>query len=314
MKTVKNSQNYSVIIVSDAKSTNKEFAVSAKFIKTAITAVSFLVVFFGFIIFHYLTMTLDKQKMKRLESENKDKQHKISALTSTIDDLNLRLKNMETYKERIMVATGLTSPLALREVGSGGPEFDTRPGSDFSMAQKTLPVENMALPQNLLSKTNAIKENARQIEDSLKSVESMVNQQRLQLAATPVIWPTRGYLSGVFGNRIHPFTGRLEFHYGLDIATQLGNKIVATADGMVLVAERREYIGNVIIIDHGFGYVTHYGHLSGFKVREGQRVKRYDVIGYVGTSGRSSGPHLHYEVRYFDKPMNPADFILDTQN
>lgn len=313
MKTAKNNQSYSVIIVSDAKSTNKEFTVSAKFIKNAIVAFSFLVVFFGFIIFHYLTMTLDKQKMKRLELETKDKQQKISALSSTIEDLNKMLKNMETYKERIMVATGLTSPLALKEVGSGGPEFNYQPANDFSISQNTLPGENLAIQQNLLSKTKAIKENARQIENSLKSVESMVNQQRLQLAATPVIWPTRGYLSGFFGNRIHPFTGRLEFHYGLDIATQLGNKVVASADGVVLVAERREYIGNVVIIDHGFGYVTSYGHLSGFNVREGQRIRRYDVIGYVGTTGRSSGPHLHYEVRYFNKPMNPTDFILDTQ-
>lgn len=313
MKTTKNNQNYSVIIVSDAKSTNKEFTVSAKFIKNAIMAFSFLVVFFGFIIFHYLTMTLDKQKMKRLELETRDKQQKISILSSTITDLNQKLKSMEIYKERIMVATGLTSPLALKEVGSGGPEFNYQPANDFSISQKTLPNDNLALQQNLLSRTKAIKENAKQIENSLKSVESMVNQQRLQLAATPVIWPTRGYLSGFFGNRIHPFTGRLGFHYGLDIATQLGNKVVASADGVVLVAERRENIGNVIIIDHGFGYVTNYGHLSGFNVREGQRIRRYDVIGYVGTSGRSSGPHLHYEVRYFNKPMNPADFILDTQ-
>jgi len=314
MKTIASNQSYSVIIVSDAKSTNKEFSVSAKFLKSAVLAFSFLIVFFGFIIFQYLTMTLDKQKMKSLELENKDKQQKISSLSSTIEDLNHRLKNMETYKERIMVATGLTSPLALKEVGSGGPEFGNPPGSDFSMAQKTLPNGINGQQQNLLSKTNGIKENAKQIEDSLKSVESMVNQQKLQLAATPVIWPTRGYLSGVFGNRVHPFTGRLEFHYGLDIATQLGNKVIATADGVVLVAERRDYIGNVIIIDHGFGYVTHFGHLSGFNVKEGQRVKRYDVIGTVGTTGRSSGPHLHYEVRYYDKPMNPADFILDTQN
>jgi len=314
MKAKNKNQSYSVIIVSDAKSTNKEFAVSAKFIKNAILAFSFLIIFFGYIIFQYLTMTLDKQKMKRLELDTRDKQQKISTLSSTIDDLNQRLKNMETYKERIMVATGLTSPLALKEVGSGGPEINNQFSGGLPMAQKTLS-DNINLPQqNLLSKAKEIKENAKQIENSLKSVESMVNQQKLQLAATPVIWPTRGYLAGVFGNRIHPFTGRLEFHYGLDIATQLGNKVVATADGVVLVAERREYIGNEIIIDNGFGYVTHFGHLSGFNVREGQRVKRYDVIGYVGTTGRSSGPHLHYEVRYFDKPMNPADFILDTQN
>lgn len=314
MKSSKNNQSYSVIIVSDAKSTNKEFTVSAKFIKKALLAFSFLVVFFGFIIFQSLTMTLDKQKMKRLELETKDKQQKISTLASTIEDLNQRLKSIENYKEKIMVATGLTSPLALKEVGSGGPEFNDQMTNSFPMAQKTIPDGINSQQQNLLSKTRAIKENAKQIEASLKSVESMVNQQKLQLAATPIIWPTRGYLSGFFGNRIHPFTGRLEFHFGLDIATQLGNKVVATADGVVLVAERRDYIGNIIIIDHGFGYVTHYGHLSGFNIREGQRIKRYDIIGYIGTSGRSTGPHLHYEVRYFNKPMNPADFILDTQN
>jgi murein DD-endopeptidase MepM/ murein hydrolase activator NlpD len=314
MKTAKCNPSYSVIIVSDAKSTNKEFAVSAKFIKNAILAFSFLVLFFGFIIFQYLTMTLDKQKMKSLELEARDKQQKISTLSATIEDLNQRLKKMETYKERIMVATGLTSPLALKEVGSGGPEFDGQAGGNFSITPHTLPGGMNMRPQNLLSKTKAIQENAKQIEDTLKSVESMVNQQKLQLAATPAIWPTRGYISGVFGNRVHPFTGRYEFHSALDIATQLGNKVIAPADGVVLVAESKEYYGKMIIIDHGFGYTTRYGHLSGFNIREGQRVKRYDVIGYVGTTGRSSGPHLHYEVRYFDKPMNPADFILDTQN
>jgi murein DD-endopeptidase MepM/ murein hydrolase activator NlpD len=313
MKTTKNGQSYSVIIVSDAKSTNKEFSVSAKFIKNSLLALSFLVVFFGFIIFQYLTMTLDKQKTKRLELETKDQKQKIGTLSSTIEDLNQRLKNMETYKERIMVATGLTSPLALKEVGSGGPEFNSQLSGDFTLAQKTLPDDRLP-QQNLLSKAKEIKESAKQIEDSLKSVESMINQQKLQLAATPVIWPTRGYLSGVFGNRVHPFTGRLEFHYGLDIATQLGNRIISPADGVVLLAENREYYGKMIMIDHGFGYITRYGHLSGFNVKEGQRVKRYDVIGYVGTTGRSNGPHLHYEVRYFDKPVNPADFILDTQN
>jgi murein DD-endopeptidase MepM/ murein hydrolase activator NlpD len=314
MKASKKDQSYSVIIVCDAKSTNKEFAVSAKFVKHAILAFSFLVIFFGFIIFQYLTMTLDKQKMKRLEFESKDKKQKISELSSTIDVLNQRLKSMETFKERIMVATGLTSPLALKEVGSGGPEIGNSQAGNFAMAPKTLN-SNMDSPQqNLLIKAKEIKESAKQIEATLKSVESMVNQQKLQLAATPAIWPTRGYISGAFGNRTHPFTGRYEFHNALDIATQLGNKVIAPADGIVLVAESKEYYGKMIIIDHGFGYTTRYGHLSGFNVREGQRVNRYDIIGYVGSSGRSSGPHLHYEVRYFDKPLNPADFILDTQD
>ena len=313
MKTSKQARNFSVIIVSDATSTNKEFTVSSKLVKNAVLASTMLVIFFGFIIFHYLTMTLDKQKMKRLEFEAKASGQKIGELSSTVDVLNQRLKNMEIYKERIMVATGLTSPLALREVGSGGPDTSssTAMGGDISPSQALAP--NSLLQKKPLLETADIKDKAQKIEDSLKSVEKFVNQQKLQLAATPAIWPTRGFISGVFGNRIHPFTGRYEFHNAIDIATQLGNNVIAPAYGVVLVAEPREYYGNMVIIDHGFGYVTRYGHLSGFNVKEGQRVKRYDVIGYVGTTGRSNGPHLHYEVRYFDKPMNPNDFILDIQ-
>lgn len=310
VNTIKKIRNYSVIIVSDATSTNKEFSVSSKAIKQAVLAFTFLVAFFGFILFHYLTMTLDKQKMKRLEYDAKEKRQKIGEMSSTIEALNQRLKNMEIFRERIMVATGLTSPLALHEVGSGGPDTSLG-GSDFSRAPAVSP--NSLLQKNPAPQTADIRDQAKKIEDSLKSVEKYVNQQNLQLAATPAIWPTRGYISGVFGNRVHPFTGRYEFHNAVDIATQLGNKVIAPADGVVLVAETRDYYGKMIIIDHGFGYVTRYGHLSGYNVREGQRVKRYDVIGYVGTTGRSNGPHLHYEVRYYEKPMNPMDFILDVQ-
>jgi murein DD-endopeptidase MepM/ murein hydrolase activator NlpD len=308
---IKKMRNYSVIIVSDATSTNKEFSVSSKSIRHAVLACSFLVAFFGFILFSYLTMSLDKQRMKRLEFEVKDKGHKIGELSSTVDILNQRLKNMEIYKERIMVATGLTSPLALREVGSGGPNTvgGIAAGGDISAPQSP----NSLLQKNLLPQTADIRDKAMKIEDSLKSVEKYVNQQKLQLAATPAIWPTRGILTTSFGNRIDPFTGRIEAHQAIDIATQLGNKVIAPADGVVLVAETRDYYGKMIIIDHGFGYVTRYGHLSGYNVKEGQRVKRYDVIGYIGTTGRSTGPHLHYEVRYYEKPMNPADFILDGQ-
>jgi murein DD-endopeptidase MepM/ murein hydrolase activator NlpD len=310
VKATKKTRRYSVIIVSDATSTNKEFTVSSRWVKNAILGFSFLIVFFGFILFHYLTITMDIQKMKRLELDAKEKNQKINEMSSTIDILNKRLKNMEIYKERIMVATGLTSPLALREVGSGGPDTSAGNG-DFSGAQALAPG---ILPQkNTLPPTASIRDKAQKIEDSLKTVEKYVNQQKLQLAATPAIWPTRGILSGVFGNRVHPFTGRWEFHHAIDIATQLGNKVIAPADGLVLVAETRDYYGKMIIIDHGFGYVTRYGHLSGYNVREGQRVKRFDVIGYVGTTGRSNGPHLHYEVRYFEKPVNPLDFILDTE-
>ena len=86
---------------------------------------------------------------------------------------------------------------------------------------------------------------------------------------------------------------------------------IATADGVVLVADHWDYLGNLVVIDHGFGFTTRYGHMASFNVKEGDRVKRFQVIGYVGNTGRSSAPHLHYEVRYFGKPLNPMNFIID---
>lgn len=308
-KADKKVRKYSVIVVSDATATNKEFTVSSKLIRNALLGFSFLIVFFGFILFSYLTMTLDKQKMKRLELDTKEKREKISEMSSTIEVLNNRLKQMEIYKERIMVATGLTSPLALREVGIGGPSTSISGNGDLVAPQAVLPGAP-PLKDSPLS-TADVRDKALKIEDQLKTVEKYVNQQKLRLASTPAIWPTRGIISGSFGNRLHPFTGRWEFHNAIDIATQLGNKIIAPADGVVLVAETRDYYGKMIIIDHGFGYVTRYGHLSGYNVKEGQRIKRFDVLGYIGTSGRSNGPHLHYEVRYYEKPVNPMDFILE---
>lgn len=299
-------RKYSVIIVSDATATNREFTVSSKLVRNALLGASFLVLFFGFILFSYLTMTLDEQKMHRLEADARARKKQIGEMAATIGVLNDRLKQMEIYKEKIMVATGLTSPLALREVGSGGP--DASIGGDFPAATPLLPG---APPKSALPPVADVRAKARSIEESLQTVAKYVNQQKLQLAATPAIWPTHGFLSGAFGNRLHPFTGRWEFHGALDIATQLGNRIIAPADGVVLVAETRDYYGKMIIIDHGFGYTTRYGHLSGYNVKEGQRVKRFDVIGFVGTTGRSNGPHLHYEVRYYEKPVNPIDFILD---
>ncbi len=304
-------RNYSIIIVSDATSTNKEFVVSSKLIKNAIMAFSFLVLFFGFIIFHYLTITLDKQKMHRLEIETKKKQAKITELTSTINELNDRLKNMEEFKKRILVAMGLNSKDALTEIGQGG-AFDPTAATPAAGVSPSIPmqpaVQGLGLPtQSILQ----IENSAKNTEQTLKLIEGTIDQQKMRLASTPAIWPTRGYLTQAYGNRINPFTGQWEFHQAVDIATQLGNPVIAPADGTVLVAERRDYIGNLIIVDHSFGYTTRYGHLSGFSVREGQRVRRGDVIGYVGSTGRSTGPHLHYEVRYFDNPKNPHDFILN---
>jgi murein DD-endopeptidase MepM/ murein hydrolase activator NlpD len=111
--------------------------------------------------------------------------------------------------------------------------------------------------------------------------------------------------------RNDPFTGEREMHYGIDVSTVVGRPVVATADGIVLYASRRGSYGNIVVIDHKFGVMTRYAHLSGFNTRAGQQVKRGDVVGYVGNTGRSSAPHLHYEVWVQDRPVLPLDYILE---
>jgi len=130
--------------------------------------------------------------------------------------------------------------------------------------------------------------------------------------AAPNLWPVEGQVTGSFGERIDPFNGEGAFHSGVDIGSSYGHPIIAPADGVVTFTDQLGGYGKAIMIDHGNGISTRYGHLSGFAVTAGQAVHRGDVIGYVGASGRSTGPHLHYEVRINDTPVNPYKYLRMT--
>jgi len=130
--------------------------------------------------------------------------------------------------------------------------------------------------------------------------------------SAPNLWPVEGQVTGSFGERIDPFNGEGAFHSGVDISSPYGTRVVAPADGVVMLTDQMGGYGRTIEINHGNGIVTRYGHLSGFAVTAGQTVHRGDVIGYVGASGRSTGPHLHYEVRINDTPVNPYKYLRMT--
>ena len=135
-------------------------------------------------------------------------------------------------------------------------------------------------------------------------------ERRHELAgATPSIWPVAGWLSSSYGTRLDPFSGHNDFHPGLDISADYGLPVHATADGIVASAAPSGNYGNMITLEHGFGIVTRYGHLSRFNVRPGQKVQRGDIIGYVGSTGRSTSPHLHYETLVGGKLTNPLKFL-----
>jgi len=130
--------------------------------------------------------------------------------------------------------------------------------------------------------------------------------------SAPNLWPVEGQVTGSFGERIDPFNGEGAFHSGVDISSNLGHQVIAPADGVITFCDFMGGYGKAIVVDHGHGISTRYGHLSGYAVRPGQHINRGDVIGYVGLSGRSTGPHLHYEVRINDTPVNPYKYLRIT--
>ncbi|HEB88252.1 MAG TPA: M23 family metallopeptidase, partial [Deltaproteobacteria bacterium] len=147
--------------------------------------------------------------------------------------------------------------------------------------------------------------------DSLEVLLLQLEDKRERLVSMPSIWPAKGWLTSRFGVRVSPFTGRRQKHAGIDISAASGTPIYAPARGRVTFAGRRGPLGNALVVDHGFGVKTVYGHTREFFVKPGDVVERGQEIAAIGSTGRSTGPHLHYVVEVNGKPRNPLDYILD---
>jgi murein DD-endopeptidase MepM/ murein hydrolase activator NlpD len=147
------------------------------------------------------------------------------------------------------------------------------------------------------------------LESSLDIVRNGVERRHALAAATPSIWPVTGWLSSSYGVRRDPFTGGADFHPGLDISADHGEPVHATADGIVTIAGASGNYGNLVVVEHGYGITTRYGHLSRFAATSGQQVRRGDIVGYVGSTGRSTSAHLHYEILMSGQLTNPLKLL-----
>ena len=194
-------------------------------------------------------------------------------------------------------------PAVVKSRAAGG---STEPGTEPDAALSNVLAASLFSPEDTFPILRGVLQG---LENRLRFVKGDVERREALAASTPTIWPTHGWLTGTFGGRSDPFTGEPGYHQGLDISTEKGQPVYATADGTVESSSYTGDYGNLIILRHGFGLVTRYGHLSAFGVKPGQDVKRGDIIGYVGSTGRSTGAHLHYEILVNGQLMNPLQLL-----
>jgi murein DD-endopeptidase MepM/ murein hydrolase activator NlpD len=222
----------------------------------------------------------------------------IESLQSAINDLGIR-SALDPVSARAMEKL----PSAIKNRAEGGTSIA---GANAVLA----PELRIASTSSSLEQTFTMLRNVLgKLESHLHILERNVEKRESLMNATPSIWPVHGWLSAGYGMRADPFSGGRDFHPGLDISADRGTPILATAAGTVEMAARNGDYGNLVIVNHGYGIVTRYGHLSKFAVWPGREVKRGDVLGYVGATGRATGPHLHYEVLANGRLMNPLQLL-----
>lgn len=249
-----------------------------------------------------------RERDPSLIKENRLLKERLKQMGKRIEELNKRVSDLALSDTKLRIAVAM-KPIQpdLRKAGIGG-IYKDRTISLLSKydkdASKNIENINQTLDR-LLTQTEFQKRSYKEIEKWLK--------QRAHLRDhTPSILPVGGIITSGFGYRRDPFTHRIRMHEGIDIAGPVGTPIHATADGRVVFAGPRHGWGLVVEIDHSYGYKTVYAHLHSIKVRKGDFVKRGDIIGLRGNTGRSTGPHLHYEVRVSGSPVNPLNYILNT--
>jgi len=287
-------KRYSTIIfVPHARAKFRKLKVSHRLLFSIISLVTSSLCLSTFFSVQYFTSLSQTHELSKLRRENKELQTANEQFGKSVESLRNQLTTVEDRTRKLAIIAGITTLDESSQGGSGGLRNDELTANPFRDD-----VDKMSFRSHSLNK-------------DLSALEQKFTAQARLLSSTPSIAPVRGILTDGFGGRSDPFTGEAGQHNAIDISSAVGAPIRSPADGIVVKAEWANGYGNVVYISHGYGYSTRYGHLSAFNVRAGQRVKRGDMIGQVGSTGRSTGPHLHYEVRVNNNPVNPLEYILN---
>jgi murein DD-endopeptidase MepM/ murein hydrolase activator NlpD len=257
---------------------------------------------------HYFQVARDAAENRILRDENLTLRGQLKSVRERIEHIGSTLDRVERFDQKLRAMTMLSDPQ--RNLAMGPTESEpgmTAPATETQFTQLTSLESSKALTGRL----DRLSAEATRQEQSLQELQAYFQDQKSLLASTPSLWPARGWVTSDFGQRLDPYTADRVMHAGMDIAAPHGKEVFAPSDGTVVFAGLEGGYGNVIVIDHGYGIKTRYGHLAKLLVKAGDRVKRGAHIAAVGNTGRSTGPHLHYEVRVNGIPQNPRKFILE---
>lgn len=287
------SRRFTFLYIPDSGKKTRRISISHPLLYSALTLILIGSAAMGWVITDYNRLQFDQQHFNDLLVENSEQRQKLSQLGRDLDGLRREMIILSDANAQIQGTLGSGSEKEINlPVGIGG-SIETRP-ADMTLLQQQINDLRLAIDLR---------------RDSQEEVRNLLNDKHSLALATPSGWPTKGWLTSYFGVRASPYSDQEKMHEGLDIAANTGTLVTATADGVVVKSTTEPGFGKVVMIDHGYGYRTIFGHNSKLLVKAGTRVKRGDKIAEVGNTGRSTGSHLHYEIRLNGVPINPRKLL-----
>jgi murein DD-endopeptidase MepM/ murein hydrolase activator NlpD len=292
------------MIIPRRKSSITKISLSGKRIYVLCAGTILAVLLMLYVIYDYAGIKRDRMELSRLRQQTVWQTKEINALAFKIDGFADRMEEIKQFDKKIRI-------LASEQIGQDGKTPLGIGGSDNDQIrlQQLIDEDRDKLVSGMHESIDRLNVEANERESSFNELLKFLREQKSLLAATPSLWPVRGWVTSEFGMRNNPFGSGREFHRGIDIASRPGKEVIAPADGFVLEVAHRSDDGNIVKIEHGYGVSTCYAHLSKAAVKEGVPVKKGDVIGYVGNTGRSTGAHLHFGVIVNNIPVNPRKYL-----
>jgi len=299
------SDHFTLMIIPNRKSGVKKISVPKAFVRNFLIA-SLVVIFVTlYFVYDYASIKRDRAELARLRAQTKEQALQFRDLAVKMDEFSGRMEELRQVDKKIRVLAYETSKDKKLPLGIGGSDNETK-------INDLMNKDHDKLITGMRKGIEKLNDDASSREKSFNELLVFLHEQKSIIASTPSLWPVKGWVTSEFGARQSPFRSGVEFHKGLDISTRFGKEIVAPADGLVIISAFDSQDGNFVKIDHGHGLATGFAHLSKMAVKQGARVKKGDIIGYVGDTGRSTGPHLHYAVFVNNVPVNPKRYLKDS--